>query len=133
MAMARMLSEDDQSLACRVRTAAMAELDKIFERVDVIVTPALGCVPPLVPHDLETGVMDMSITSAIMRYMLLANVTGIPALVFPVGYDEESETVICMQAMAKAWNEEVLLRVAAFADKELRPQSVKPKVECNPL
>ncbi|KAL8202425.1 UNVERIFIED_CONTAM: hypothetical protein K2H54_014373 [Gekko kuhli] len=59
-----------------------------------------------------------------MRFMQLANLTGIPALVLPVGYTA-SGLPISLQIMAKWWDEALLFRVGLklerFRDVTARP------------
>ena len=50
-----------------------------------------------------------------MRYAFQANLTGLPAISFPVGYDAEG-LPIGMQAMGDYWTEALLLRIAHAAE-----------------
>ena len=68
-----------------------------------------------------------------MRFVLAGNLARIPAVVFPVGFDPEARLPIAAQSIARAWDEETLLVVAAFADQELRPAGVSPQVQFNTL
>jgi aspartyl-tRNA(Asn)/glutamyl-tRNA(Gln) amidotransferase subunit A len=46
-----------------------------------------------------------------MRFAQPANMTGLPAIAFPVGYDQAGMP-ISMQAMGKPWDERTLFRLA---------------------
>jgi aspartyl-tRNA(Asn)/glutamyl-tRNA(Gln) amidotransferase subunit A len=51
-----------------------------------------------------------------MRYVFPGNLTGLPALTFPVGYDAAG-LPIGMQAMGRHWDEATLLRIARVAEQ----------------
>jgi Asp-tRNA(Asn)/Glu-tRNA(Gln) amidotransferase A subunit family amidase len=53
-----------------------------------------------------------------MRYVYAANLTGLPAISFPSGYDSRGLPV-GMQAMGKHWQEHLLFRVAFNAEKSM--------------
>ena len=54
-----------------------------------------------------------------MRYAFPANLTGLPAISFPVGYDPAG-LPIGMQAMGRHWEEATLLRIARAAEQARR-------------
>ena len=60
-----------------------------------------------------------------MRNSLPANLTGQPAISFPVGYDPGAMP-IGMQAVGRAWNEALLLRLAFVAERSFprRPSKI---------
>ena len=60
-----------------------------------------------------------------MRYAPFANMTGHPAISFPVGYSEAG-LPIAMQAIARHWDEVTLLRLALAAEERLKRQ--KPQI-----
>ena len=51
-----------------------------------------------------------------MRFAMPGNLTGLPAIAFPVGYDERGLPT-SMQAMGRPWEENLLLRVAFAAEQ----------------
>ena len=51
-----------------------------------------------------------------MRFATPANLAGLPAISFPVGYNEAS-LPLGMQAMGRAWQEATLLRLALAAER----------------
>jgi len=64
----------------------------------------------------------------LMRFMQPGNLTGLPAISFPAGYDPDG-LPIGMQAIARAWDEALLLRLAAVAEAivvRIRPQVHEP-------
>jgi Asp-tRNA(Asn)/Glu-tRNA(Gln) amidotransferase A subunit family amidase len=114
LAVAVDFSSDDKVAAEIVRTRAMSMLTDVFKEVDILLTPSLGEHPARVPQNLETGQLDVATDSAAMRFCLLANLTGIPALALPVG-EASTETNIrpSIQLMGAPWTEDTLLRAAA--------------------
>eukprot|EP00455_Lapot_gusevi_P000276 TRINITY_DN10126_c0_g1_i2.p1 TRINITY_DN10126_c0_g1~~TRINITY_DN10126_c0_g1_i2.p1 ORF type:complete len:607 (-),score=119.42 TRINITY_DN10126_c0_g1_i2:53-1873(-) len=108
-----------------VRTHAIHQVDDLLKQVDVIITPAAACLPPRYPDNIdEAGASNLELTSHIMRFAFLANLTGHPAITFPVGY--YNELPVSMQVMAGAWREDMCLRVAEAAEVLLH--KAKPRV-----
>jgi Asp-tRNA(Asn)/Glu-tRNA(Gln) amidotransferase A subunit family amidase len=126
LALSRAFNARDFVLAQRVRTRLMAHFARTFEEVDVIVTPAAGLTAPSIPESaLPDGDSDLSTLTEIMRYTPFANLTGHPAMSFPVAYSEEG-LPIAMQVMARHWDEVSLFRLALAAERHL--QRRKPQV-----
>jgi Asp-tRNA(Asn)/Glu-tRNA(Gln) amidotransferase A subunit family amidase len=125
LALARELTAQDYVQAQRVRTRLMANFQRVLEHVDLILTPASGVTaPPIPPAALSHGESDLSTLTEIMRYAPPANVTGLPAISFPAGYDGAG-LPIGMQAIGRAWDEPTLLRLALAAERVVerrRPQ-----------
>jgi Asp-tRNA(Asn)/Glu-tRNA(Gln) amidotransferase A subunit family amidase len=115
--LARDLSAQDYIKAQRVRTQTMETFNRVLREVDVIVTPATGLVaPPIKPGALPNGDSDLSLLVEIMRFAQPGNLTGLPAIAFPAGYNHEGLPV-GMQVMGRAWEEPTLLRMALAADQ----------------
>jgi aspartyl-tRNA(Asn)/glutamyl-tRNA(Gln) amidotransferase subunit A len=64
-----------------------------------------------------------------MRFVFAGNLTGMPAIAFPVGYDSNGMP-IGMQTMGRHWEENLLLRVAYNA--ELRVKRLLPPTYLGP-
>ncbi len=110
------------------RTRAMEALEYIFQRVDVIVTPGSGLpAPPIDPEAIPLGVLDGTTTAEMMRFSFLANLTGIPGLVLPVGYTK-SGLPVSLQLMGSWYQESVLLKVGRALEKSGAFPAKKPKV-----
>jgi Asp-tRNA(Asn)/Glu-tRNA(Gln) amidotransferase A subunit family amidase len=106
----------DYLQAQRMRTRALRIFARVFEVVDVILTPGTALTAPLVPAKaLSTGWSDLGTDTEMMRFVFPANLTGLPAIAFPVGYDLNGMP-IAMQAMGRHWQEHLLLRVAYNAE-----------------
>lgn len=117
LALARQFSAMDYIHAQRVRTLMMNHFAAAFQLADVILTPSTGIVAPKIKRGaLPDGESDLSTTVEIMRFAAAANLTGLPAISFPVGYAQNG-LPIGMQAMGKAWDETTLLRLALAAEQ----------------
>jgi Asp-tRNA(Asn)/Glu-tRNA(Gln) amidotransferase A subunit family amidase len=116
LALARQLTRSDYENAQRVRTRAMRLFAEAFETIDVLLTPATACqVPAIRPDAIPAGESDLDRLQAIMRFTVPGNLTGLPAISFPVGYDSEG-LPIGLQAIAPWWEEARLLELAAIAE-----------------
>jgi Asp-tRNA(Asn)/Glu-tRNA(Gln) amidotransferase A subunit family amidase len=115
----------DYLQAQRVRTRALGHFRRAFQRVDVILSPATAVVAPTIPVNCEkNGWSDLSAVTELMRFAMPGNLTGLPAIAFPVGYDAAGLPT-SMQAMARPWEEALLLRVA-FAAEQTTPRRRAP-------
>jgi Asp-tRNA(Asn)/Glu-tRNA(Gln) amidotransferase A subunit family amidase len=109
----------DYLQAQRVRTRAIATFRRVFSEVDVVLTPATAVTAPTVPDNCENdGWSDLSSVTELMRFAFPGNLTGLPAIAFPTGYDSQG-LPIGMQAMGRPWEEHVLIRVAYAAEQVL--------------
>lgn len=115
MAMAAEFTPADTARGERIRTAAIAAAAPLYRDVDVVLTPATGCLPPRVPADPATGGLDVAADSALMRYTLWGNWTGLPAVVFPVA-TAAGGVPVALQAVGAPWSEALLLRLAAAVE-----------------
>eukprot|EP01080_Neovahlkampfia_damariscottae_P010303 gene10303-2721_t len=112
--------------AQRVRTHMMDEIEEIFKKVDVIITPTISIPPPKIKEDTNTdGESDSGIVSKIMKYVFIANFTGIPAISIPVGYTKD-KVPIGIQIQSKWWNEAQLLKFAYLTEREIKRE--KPQI-----
>lgn len=117
LALARSFTARDYLQAQRVRTRAMRHFQKVLDQVTVILTPATGCTAPAIPNDaLPDGESDLTTLMEIMRFSTPANLTGLPAIAFPVGYDDQGLPIGC-QLIGRAWEEHTLLRLAHAAEQ----------------
>jgi aspartyl-tRNA(Asn)/glutamyl-tRNA(Gln) amidotransferase subunit A len=97
----------------------MATFEKLFAEVDVILSPATAkTAQPLPSANDSKDWSDLATTTEYMRYVNPANLTGLPAISFPIGYDSRG-LPIGMQAMGDHWQEHLLLRVAYNAEQVL--------------
>jgi len=123
LALAREFTARDYIQAQRVRTRMMANFDRVLKQVDAIITPTTGLPAPPIPQAaLPDGESDLSTLTEIMRFATPANLTGLPAISFPAGYNKAG-LPIGMQAMGRAWQENLLLRLALAAEQVVERQS----------
>jgi Asp-tRNA(Asn)/Glu-tRNA(Gln) amidotransferase A subunit family amidase len=119
LALSRAFNARDFVQAQRVRTRLMAHFQRAFEQVDAIITPAAGLTAPPIPEAaLAYGDSDLTTLTEIMRYAPFANMTGHPAMTFPVGYAAHGLPA-AMQVMGRHWDETTLFRLALAAEKRL--------------
>jgi Asp-tRNA(Asn)/Glu-tRNA(Gln) amidotransferase A subunit family amidase len=112
LALGKELTGRDYLRAQRMRTRLIAHAERALARADVIVTPTTARTAPPIPSDaLPRGESDLALTTALMQYIHPWNLTGHPAITFPVGYDE-SGLPVGMQVVGPGWSEALLLRVA---------------------
>ena len=117
LALARAFTAMDFVQSQQVRTRLIANFVKAFEHVDVILTPSTALPAPFIPKAaLPDGESDLSTLIEIMRFATPANLTGFPAISFPVGYNE-ANLPLGMQAIGRAWQEATLLRLALAAER----------------
>lgn len=126
LALAAHVAGYDYAHAQRLRVQLCQELNGIFDDVDAIVTPAAARTAPPLPDDaLKTGESNITLVDNLMRYAHSANLTGLPAISFPAGYDSQG-LPIGFQAMGRHWDERLLLQIAAVAEQQVERR--RPKV-----
>jgi Asp-tRNA(Asn)/Glu-tRNA(Gln) amidotransferase A subunit family amidase len=126
LALARRLTARDYVHAQRLRTRINRHFFEQLHNVDAIVTPATGITAPPLPEDaLKTGESNLTLATRIMLYAMAANLTGLPAISFPAGYDD-SGLPIGLQAMGGPFAEDRLLQLAQIAESHVGRQ--KPAV-----
>jgi Asp-tRNA(Asn)/Glu-tRNA(Gln) amidotransferase A subunit family amidase len=131
LALARMLTARDYVHAQRLRTRLLRHFDTALEDVDVIASPTSACTAPLIPNDsLATGESNLEMTTRIMRFAQPGNLTGLPALTVPAGYDPDG-LPIGFQLMGRAWDEALLLRLGRVVERGVPRQA--PRVRFDPL
>ncbi len=117
LALARQFKATDYLISQRIRTRIIKHFNNAFKLADVILTPTTGIAAPEIKKGaLPDGESDLSATIEIMRFATAANLTGLPAITFPVGYTQKG-LPIGLQVMGKAWDEATLLRMAFAAEQ----------------
>jgi len=123
LALARSFTARDYLLAQRIRTRAIGHFKAALQQVDVIITPAAGCVPPPISEKaLESGESDLSTLVEIMRFAVPANLTGLPAIAFPAGYTA-GHLPVSLQAIGRPWHEDLLLAIAHASESLIERQA----------
>ncbi len=117
LALGRRLQAYDYVHAQRHRARVWRNFARVLDQVDVVVTPTTGRTALELAEDaLRTGESNLEVLGEIMRFSAAANLTGLPAISLPVGYDE-GQLPIGMQLMGRAWQEHLLLRLAAVVER----------------
>jgi len=125
MALAGALTAQDFVHAQRHRSRLGEYWKAALAEVDVIATPSAGCAAPEYPADaLPHGESNLPLTLTIMRYAQAANLFGLPGISVPCGYDGRG-LPIGLQLMGRAWEEALLLRMAAVVERQAHQR--KPK------
>ena len=114
--LARIRSAADTSAAAVLRARRELEavrhaIAKVFEQVDILLTPTVPILPPTI-SDLREHPENLRPKELLMlRNTRPFNVWGIPAISVPCGFSQEG-LPIGLQLAAAAWREGLLLRVA---------------------
>lgn len=112
LAVMQHITAADYLQAQRIRTRHIRHFREAMRDVDVIATPTAGITAPrIVESALPQGVSDVGQVLATIRYAFPGNLTGLPAISIPAGYDSLG-LPIGIQFMAHAWREDLLLRLA---------------------
>ena len=90
-------------------------MDEIFQKTDLIFTPT----SPDLPFKIGEKISDPVKMYLADAFTTMANLAGIPGISFPIGTVEVEgkELSVGGQFMAKAWDEETLLRGAYWGEK----------------
>lgn len=117
LSLGRHFSAEDYVKAQRIRTLMIQHFERAFKEVDVILTPASAIAAPAIKKNaLPDGDSDLTVLTELMRFITAPNMTGHPAVSFPVGYTQKG-LPIGMQAIGRAWEEHQLLRMALAAEQ----------------
>jgi Asp-tRNA(Asn)/Glu-tRNA(Gln) amidotransferase A subunit family amidase len=119
LALARALSSRDYVQAQRMRTRFQKHLAKVFQSVDILVSPTTALPAPPIGKDVfPRGESNLEVTSGLMRFAFPANLSGNPALSVPGGYDGRSRP-IGIQLMGRPWEEHLLLQVGEVLERRV--------------
>jgi Asp-tRNA(Asn)/Glu-tRNA(Gln) amidotransferase A subunit family amidase len=122
LGLARCTTSLDYIRAQRVRTEAINAFRDVLGAVDVIVTPTTACTAPAIQADaLAHGESDLAVLSELMRFVVSGNLTGLPAISFPAGSDQNGLPV-GLQVIGRWWQEHLLLRLALVAEQAVPPR-----------
>ena len=131
IALARQMQGYDYVHAQRHRARLCRNFYQALEQVDCIVTPSTGRTAPVLARDaLKTGESNLAVIGEILRFAQPANLTGLPAISFPVGYDGKG-LPIGIQFMGRPWAEHTLLKVALAAEAVVERRA--PRIHLPPL
>ncbi|GMH16410.1 hypothetical protein Nepgr_018251 [Nepenthes gracilis] len=116
LALFRSFTATDYVAAQRLRRRLMYYHMEIFQKVDVIVSPTTGMTAPLITSSaLTAGETNLQVSGYLMRFVVPANLLGLPAISIPVGYDKQG-LPIGLQLIGRPWGEASLLRLASVIE-----------------
>ena len=108
----RALLSIDYVRAQRARTRVKEECRRLFEQVDVIVTPTTPIAAPRIEDvNKPWGTGPETAAAALTRFTRFFNVVGLPAISIPCGFTTE-DLPMGMQIAGKPFDEFTVLRVA---------------------
>ncbi|MFE4251268.1 amidase family protein [Streptomyces sp. NPDC056910] len=111
---------------------AAGSLEGFLAGVDLLVTPSMACLPPLVGA-WRTGTEDDPLRALRNSYPMgvftsVFNVTGQPAISLPVHHDEATGLPVGIQIVAAPWREDLLLQVSRALELALPWAGRRPTV-----
>ncbi|MDI6754474.1 MAG: amidase, partial [Thermodesulfobacteriota bacterium] len=93
---------------------------RVFESVDVLATPTLPIVAPVIgEEEVKVGRRTESVRAAFLRFTRAGDLTGLPVIAIPCGYSSENLPV-GLQLFGRRMDEATLLRVA-YAYEQATP------------
>ncbi|KNA08876.1 hypothetical protein SOVF_158690 [Spinacia oleracea] len=126
LALFRSLSATDYIAAQQIRRRMMNYHMQAFKKADVIVTPTTGMTAPLIPASaLKSGETNLVVSGYLMRFIVGANLLGLPAISIPIGYDKQG-LPIGLQLIGRPWSEATLLRLASVIEVSYGITKKKP-------
>ena len=111
-------------------TRAVTSLKAVFEQVNVIATPTVGCpAPRIMPEYLGGyGKLDGEAIGLLDIFTFLANFTGVPAITVPIGILNKKNQPACRDAIAPWYQEAKLIKYAHLLDSSGEIPALKPKI-----
>ncbi len=107
----------DYVRAQRLRTRILRSFLGVFDEVDILASPATArTAPPISDAAAKTGESDEEVLQALTEFSFAANLTGLPAVSVPAGYDSDG-LPIGLQFMAAPWREDLLFRAASATER----------------
>src|SRR5436190_348631 len=96
----------------------MCNLSNLFNtQVNLILTPSTAITAPKIhPQSLKYGEIDLTTLSIVIRFTTFVNLSGVPAVTVPAGYDD-NQLPIGLQFVAKWFDEATLLRIAKVSEE----------------
>jgi aspartyl-tRNA(Asn)/glutamyl-tRNA(Gln) amidotransferase subunit A len=116
----RMVAGHEYINGQRLRTLFRRDMDRVWEKVDLLATPTTPVVaPPIDTQTVKIGTTEESVRMASTRLVRGINYLGEPALSMPCG-KAESGLPIGLQLISAPFSDEKLLRVAKTLEGMLK-------------
>lgn len=124
------LSAGDYLRAVRVRADLRERIVRLFDEVDVLVTPATPTAAPRVVPPLHPmfGDGDRMWLESVARNVILWNLLGLPAVVVPSGFTSDGRP-LAVQIVGPPFGEQRVLEVAAAYQAETRHHVATPAID----
>ncbi|MDP0562734.1 MAG: amidase family protein [Candidatus Endonucleobacter sp. (ex Gigantidas childressi)] len=115
--------EELDSICKEYRKMLNKHMNDLFTRFPVIVSPTMSIFPPGFTEDeymkrWKTGLLDIQMSEQIMRFSLIPNMTGCPAITVNIGQNDDG-LPIGLHMMAKHGNEKLLIDLAKQIERPL--------------
>ena len=121
----RYLLATDYVKSQRARTLLQRNFNEAFKRVDVIVSPTLPALPPLVGEVwVQSGDLREHVVDAFLRFNIPCDLTGLPAISVPCGFSSAG-LPIGLQIAGKAFDEATVLRVANACEQSIAAHPIR--------
>jgi len=101
------------SKALKARGLIKRELDRLLSRSHLILTPG----SPVKPLPLDYDITDLSKLNAVDAPLVLANLSGLPAITFPVGWT--GRIPIALHAIGRFLSDDMLIELAKALTEEI--------------
>ena len=116
LANVRAIRSSDYVQAQRIRSRAMEEFRSALTCSEVIATPTTPITAPAIStYGLADAELNIGQVVEAMRFINPANLTGLPAISIPSGYESRGLPV-GLQLIGRPWDENTLFRLAYAAD-----------------
>ncbi len=123
----RYLLATDYVKSQRARTLLQRNFNEAFKQAEVIVSPTLPALPPLVGEVLvQSGDLQENVIDAFLRFNIPYDLTGFPAISLPCGFSA-SGLPVGLQIAGKAFDEVTILRAASAYEQSTRWHTVLPE------
>jgi aspartyl-tRNA(Asn)/glutamyl-tRNA(Gln) amidotransferase subunit A len=109
--------------AQKVRTLIKQDFEEVFKEFDCVITPT----SPTAAFRIGEKIQDPLKMYLSDIYTISANLAGIPAISIPCGFTKKGMPV-GLQILAKAFDEEMLFRVAYTYEQNTTWHKIKPKL-----
>ncbi len=122
--------------AMKQRTRTIVALKAIFEQVDIIATPTVGCAIPKITSEYLSGygMLDGEVIGLLDMYTFLASFSGIPAVTLPIGVNSKDNSLpVGIQLMAPWYCDSKLISYAHVIETSDLFPPLKPQVLYNIL
>jgi len=109
--------------AQKIRNMIKDEFNKLFKIFDVLLLPTMPILPFKIGEKRSTPLELYNLDT----YTILANLSGLPAISIPAGFSKDG-LPIGMQLLSNEFNEQILLDIANFFEKNDKFNEWGPKI-----